>query len=178
MIEVAILRGQGKSLANLPLESVIIEALLPHGVAVVVECETDNKKRTLQDIRIIINKAGGTVGPTAFLFEKKGRIHFEKQDKIGIDEALEEAIEAGALDIVEEEGRLVVETPPTELTAIAERLQESLKIHVEKTEVVYVPNDDTMVSLTDKQAEEIQPILDALEADASCQALYINASSD
>ncbi|KEF61473.1 uncharacterized protein A1O9_03039 [Exophiala aquamarina CBS 119918] len=178
MIEVAILRGQGKSLANLPLEAVIIEALLPHGVAAVVECETDNKRRTLQDIRVIINKAGGTVGPTSFLFEKKGRIHFEEQDKIGVDEALEAAIDAGALDIVEEESRLVVETPPTELTAIAERLQETLKIRMEKSEVVYVPNDDTMVPLTDEQAGELQPVLDALEADPSCQALYINGSFD
>lgn len=176
MIEVAILRGQGKSLANLPLEAVIIEALLPHGVAAVVECETDNKRRTLQDIRLIINRAGGSIGPTAFLFEKKGRIHFEEQDKIGIDEALEEAIEAGALDIVEEESKLVVETPPTELMAIAERLQESLKIRVEKSEVIYVPNEDTMVPLTDEQAEQLQPVLDALEADGSFQALYINAS--
>jgi len=178
MIEVAILRGQGKSLANLPLEALVIECLLPHGVAAVVECETDNKKRTLQDIRVIINKSGGSVGPTAFLFEKKGRIHFEEQNKIGIDEALEEAIEAGALDIIEEEGNLVVETPPTELSAIAGRLQESLNIRVEKSEVVYVPNNETMVPLTDEQAREIQPTLDALEADPSCQALYLNASYD
>lgn len=175
MIEVAILRGQGKSLSNLPLEPITIEALLPHGVAAVIECEADNKKRVLQNINLIINKAGGSIGPTAYLFERRGRIQFEEQDKIGVDDALEEAIEAGAMDIVEEDNKLVVETPPTELAAIAERLQESLKIRVEKSSVIYVPNEDTMVPLTETQAEQLQPVLDALEADPDFQALHINA---
>lgn len=178
MIEVAILRGQGKSLANLPLEMVTIEALLPHGVAAVIECETDNKLRTLQDIRAIIHKAGGSMGPTAYLFEQMGRIQFEEQEKIGVDEALEEAIEAGATDIVEEENKLVVSTLPSELSAILERLQGSLQIPVEKSGVVYVPNEDTMVPLTDEQAEQLQSVLDTLEADPSLQAIHINASYD
>ncbi|KAK5065276.1 hypothetical protein LTR84_001114 [Exophiala bonariae] len=176
MIEVAILRGQGKSLSNMPLEPVTIEALLPYGVAAVIECEADNKKRVLQNILLIINKAGGSAGPTAYLFERRGRIEFEEQDKVGIDEALEEAIEAGAIDIVEEENKLVVETPATELAAISARLQESLKIRVEKSSVIYVPKEDTVVPLTDEQAEQLQPVLDAIEADNDFQALHINAS--
>ena len=111
-IEHAIARGQGKSMSGQALENVTIEAMLPHGVAAMIECQTDNKARTLTDIRYIISKAGGTATPTAFLFEKKGRISFEAQEKVGVEDALEDAIEAGALDIVAEEEKLVVETEP------------------------------------------------------------------
>lgn len=173
----AILRGQGKSPDGLPLEQVVIEAMLPHGVAAIIECESDNKARTLQDIRLIVHKAGGTITPTAFLFERKGRITFEEQDKIGEDDALEAAIEAGALDLESEDGRLVVETPPTELTAIADRLSDKLNLTVEKTEIVYVPNEDSMVPLAEEQDDQLQVIFDTLENDHSFQNLYVNAIS-
>lgn len=175
-IQAAILKGQGKSLSGLPLESVVIEAILPHGVAAIIECESDNKARTLQDIRLIVNKAGGTITPTAFLFERKGRIQFEEQTKVGVDDALEEAIEAGAMDLVSEDDRLVVETSPTEVSAVAERLSKSLNLSVEKSEIVYVPNEDSLVALTDEQDSELQRILESLENDNSFQNLYINAT--
>lgn len=175
-IQTAILKGQGKSLSGLPLESVVIEAILPHGVAAIIECESDNKARTLQDIRLIVNKAGGTITPTAFLFERKGRIQFEEQTKVGVDDALEEAIEAGAMDLVSEDDRLVVETSPTEVSAVAERLSQSLNLSVEKSEIVYVPNEDSLVALTDEQDSELQRILESLENDKSFQNLYINAT--
>ena len=175
-IQAAILKGQGKSLSGLPLESVVIEAILPHGVAAIIECESDNKARTLQDIRLIVHKAGGTITPTAFLFERKGRIQFEEQDKVGVDDALEEAIEAGAMDLVSEDGRLVVETAPSEVSAVAERLSQSLNLSVDKAEIVYVPNEDSLVSLTEEQEGDLHRILESLENDNSFQNLYINAA--
>ncbi len=175
-IEHAIAKGQGKSPSGQSLENVTIEAMLPHGVAAMIECQTDNKARTLTDIRYIINKAGGNATPTAFMFEKKGRVSFEEQDRIGVEDALDDAIEAGALDISSEENTLVVETEPTEVMAVARQLQQKLELQVEKAEVVYLPNEDSAVTLSQEQEDEIQSILDSLEEDSSVQNLYINAT--
>lgn len=155
----------------------MIEAMLPHGVAAMMECQTDNKARTMAAIRLIVSKAGGSITPTAFMFTKQGRISFEEQDKVGMEDALEEAIEAGALDITSEENKILVETPPAEIMAVAERLQKSLGLQLEKAEVMYVPNADSMVTLSAEQAEEVQNILDSLEEEPSLQNLYINAVS-
>jgi transcriptional/translational regulatory protein YebC/TACO1 len=180
-IEHAIAKGQGKSPSGQALENVTIEAMLPHGVAAMIECQTDNKKRTIADIRYIITRAGGNATPTSFLFEKKGRIVFEEQDKVGLDDALEEAIDAGALELTSEDDndtKLVVETPPAEVMEIAQALQARLGLRMEKAEVVYVPNEDSLVTtLSEEQEEEIQNILDALEEDPSFQNVYINAVS-
>ncbi len=174
-------KGQGKSPSGQALENVTIEAMLPHGVAAMIECQTDSKNRTIADVRLIISRAGGNVTPTAFLFEKKGRVVFEEQDKVGLDDALEEAIEAGALDLTSEDdnaNKLVVETPPAEVMEVAHTLHSRLGLVVEKAEVVYVPNEDSLVTtLSEEQEEEIHNILDALEEDPSFQNVYINAVS-
>ncbi len=153
--------------------------MLPCGVAALIECQTDNKARTLQDIRLIVSKAGGTMTPTSFLFEKKGRIVFEEQETIGVDEALEEAIEAGASDISMDgaDNKLVVETPPDAVMDVAQRLQDKFGLRVEKAEVVYDPNEDSLVKLTAEQGEEVGKVLDALEEDPALQNLYVNATS-
>jgi len=174
-IESAIAKGQGKSLSGAPLENVTIEALLPFGVAAMIECMTESKARVLQDIRYIVGKSGGTVTPTAFFFEKKGKIWFEKQDSVGVDDALEEAIEAGALDIGEEEGQLVVETPPAEVTAIAQLLTERLGLKLEKAEVLYVPKEESMVTLSGEQESQLQNVLDSIEEEPTLQNIYLNA---
>lgn len=154
---------------------VTIEAMLPFGVAAMIECLTESKARTLQDVRYTVNRNGGIVTPTAFLFERKGKIWFQKQEQITVDDALEEAIDAGALDIIDEEGALVIETPPAEVTAIAQHLQEKLRIQVERSEVVYAPKEDSMITLTEAQGLELQKILDFIEEESSLQNLYINA---
>lgn len=176
-IEFAIAKGQGKSPSGQALENVTIEAMLPHGVAALIECQTDSKNRTIADVRNIVNRAGGTITPTAFLFEKRGRISFEEQAKVGVDEALEEAIDAGALDITTEENKLVVETPPPEMMEIAQRLQDRLGLRVDKAEVVYVPNEVSMVALSEDRAVEVQNVLDSLEEEPSLQNVFVNATS-
>ena len=173
-IEHAIAKGQGKSPSGQALESVTIEAMLPHGIAAIIECQTDNKARTLMNVRTILGKAGGTTTPTAFMFAKKGRLSFEEQDKIGVEDALEDAIEAGALDIFSEEKKLMVETEPVDVMAIAQKLQEKLQLQVEKAEVVYVPNEDSVVALSREQEDQMQGILESLEEEPSVQNLYVN----
>jgi transcriptional/translational regulatory protein YebC/TACO1 len=175
-IEHAIAKGQGKTIGGQVLENVLIEAMLPHGVAAMMECETDNKARTLTAIRMIINKAGGTVTPTAFLFEKKGRINFEKQDAVSLEDAMDDAIEAGALDINFEDEQLVVETEPSEVMAVARKLQAKLNLQIGKAEVVFIPNEDSLVTLSDEHENEVRGVIDALEEEPTLQNMYLNAA--
>jgi transcriptional/translational regulatory protein YebC/TACO1 len=117
-IETAIARGQGKSATGAALEDLTVEAMLPYA-AMVIQYQTDQKARLLQEIRSIIKRAGGSVTPTAFMFEKKGRIWFERRPEVSVDDILDEAIEAGTMDVEEEDGQLVVNTDPSATTSVA-----------------------------------------------------------
>ncbi|GFF78015.1 probable transcriptional regulatory protein PERMA_0079 [Aspergillus lentulus] len=179
VIEAALARGQGISLTGEALESVTIEAILPHSVAAVIECQTDQKARVLQDLRYAIKDAGGTVTPTTYLFEKKGRIIFEKKDGVNTDDYLDQVIEAGAIDVAtDDEGRLVVFTEPTETKSVGEMLTKMTGLAIEELDIIWDPNKDTMVELKeDEQVREIEDILSTLREDSSVQDIYLNTST-
>ncbi|KAK4916829.1 hypothetical protein LTR66_016987, partial [Elasticomyces elasticus] len=155
--------------------SMLIEAMLPHGVAAMMEFQTENKNRVFGDVRSIVQRAGGSLSPTAFLFEKKGRVWFEPHETIGVDEAMDEAIEAGAEEIAAEEEKLVVDTTPELVTAVSQHLESSLGLKTERTEILYDPNPETQVKLDESQATDLQTVLDAIEDMDDLQELYINA---
>ena len=176
-IESAIAKGQGKSLSGAALESVLIEAMLPFSVAMIVECQTDQKARVLQDIRHIISRHGGTVTPTAYLFEKKGRIVFDKHYSLNVDDILEEAIEAGALDVdLNDDGQLLVDTEPSAISSVAQSLAGTFKLSVQRSSIIYDPSKETMVSLNDDQAQQLENVISLLDEDPSVQDVYVNAT--
>lgn len=176
-IETAIARGQGRSTSGASLESVTIEAMLPFSVGAVIECQTDQKMRTLQDIRAMISRRGGSITPTSFLFERKGKVVFEKKDGISIDEVLDQAIEAGATDVdIDDTGRLVVETEPSQLAVVTQRLSESLGLNVDSSDIIHDPKEDTIVSLKEKNMAEVENLVDLIAEDPSVQDVYINAA--
>lgn len=152
-----------------------VEAILPHGVAAIIEYQTESKLKVLQDIRALIGKRGGTVTPTSFLFERKGKVWFQEQDGIGVDEAMDQAIEAGATDITLEDGKLVVDTEPADVVVVAEQLQANLKLQLERSDIVFEPKEETMVSLESAQATELSSLLEAMEDEPSLQNIYVNA---
>ncbi|RAL08317.1 post-initiation translation factor DPC29 [Aspergillus homomorphus CBS 101889] len=176
VIEAALARGKGISLTGEALEQVTVEAILPHNVAVVIECQTDSKARLLQDIRHTIKNAGGAATPTIYLFEKKGRIVFEKKDGVDPDDYLDQAIEAGATDITaDDEGRLVVFTEPTETKSVGEALSKVIGLPVEELEVFWDPNKDTMVDLKDEEhVSEIESVMSKLREESCVNEIYIN----
>ncbi|KAK2764949.1 hypothetical protein FQN54_008648 [Arachnomyces sp. PD_36] len=176
-IETSIARGQGISSSGAALESVTIEAMLPPSVAAIIECQTDQKARLLQDVRHIIREMGGTVTPTSYLFERKGKIVFEKVEGLNVDDYLDPAIEAGALDVTEdEEGRLTVYTEPTDTKAASEKLAESTGLKIESCEVVWDPNKDTMTKVEDEEAaKNLEDLVAAVREDSSVQEIYLNA---
>ena len=175
-IEAAILKGQGKSASGAALESVTIEAMLPSQVACVIDCLTDSKARVLADIRHIVTKWGGNITSTAFLFEKKGRVVFEKKDGLGVDEVLEKAIEAGATDVtVDEEGKVVVDTETGDVNTVAHTLVHAMGLTVESEEIIYDPKEDMMVDVDEAAAGKVEKILDLVREDSGVQDVFLNA---
>ncbi|KAF2742929.1 DUF28-domain-containing protein [Sporormia fimetaria CBS 119925] len=175
-IEAAIARGQGLSPTGAALESVTLEAMLPPAIATVIECQTDNKLRTLADLRLLVKESGGNVTPVNYMFEKKGRIIFHKKDGVGADEVLEPALEAGVLDVTEDEqGRVIVYTEPADTTTTAESLSQTLAMEIAESEIIYDPNEDTKVDVeNDAEAEQLSKFLDDVQEIAGVQAVYTN----
>ncbi|KAL2351406.1 transcriptional regulator-domain-containing protein [Cryomyces antarcticus] len=178
-IEAAIARGQGVSASGAKLESLTIEAILPPSVAVVIDCETDNKLRTLADVRLLIKHHEGSVTPTNYLFAKRGRIVFQKKEGIGADEVLEGALDAGALDVTEDaEGKVVVYTEPNDTKATAETLSSLLGLEAERSDIIWDPNVDTKVGLEDEQSvKDLSDFVEELqEKESSIQGVYMNVA--
>jgi transcriptional/translational regulatory protein YebC/TACO1 len=178
-MEAAIARGQGKSATGAALETVTLEVIMPPTVAMIIESETDNKARTMMDLRWLVKVHGGTVTPTNYLFQKKGRIAFEKDERnLGVDEVLDEAIEAGAEDVeADEDGSIVVWTEPNNTMAAAEALQKSLNLKVESSDVIWDPNEDTKVPLESEDAvKALSAFVEALQDIPQVQGVYANAA--
>ncbi|KAJ6024258.1 Transcriptional regulator TACO1-like domain 2 [Penicillium herquei] len=178
VIDAAIARGQGLSVTGQALESLTIEAMLPGSVAAVIECQTDQKLRVLQDVRHSIKTYGGTVTPTTFLFEKKGRVAMEKKEGVNADDYLDHAIEAGATDIItDEKGRLVVFTDPSETNKVGETFSKSAGLTIEELEIFWDPNPDTLVEVQDEEhAKAVDSILSALRDEPGVQDIYLNTT--
>lgn len=175
-IEAAIARGQGLSASGAALESLVLEAILPPSIATIIECQTDNKLRALADMRLLVKEAGGSVSTVAFMFEKKGRIIIRKKEGMGVDEILEPALEAGALDVDEDaEGRVVLYTEPAMTNKTADKLAKELDLEIEESEVIYDPNEDTKVPLEDEgAAQTLNKFLDGLQEVQGVQGVYMN----
>lgn len=174
-IEAAILRGQGKSSSGAALETVTIEAVIPP-VALILECQTDSKLKALQDLRLLLKNHGGTATPTTYLFQKRGRIVFQKRDGISADEVLEPALEAGAIDVVEDaEGRVVVDTEAPGLKAAERSIAESVGLELDSSETIWFPNEDTKVnSVETATLDHLEKLEEELEEYPGFQGLYTN----
>jgi transcriptional/translational regulatory protein YebC/TACO1 len=178
-MEAAVNRGQGKSASGATLEYVMLETIMPPQVAMIIEAETDNSKRTLGDLKYIVKKAGGISTPTSYLFEKKGRIAFEEDEKLGVDDVLDEAIEAGAEDVeADEDGGIVVWTEPNKTTAAAQALQEKLGLKVESSDIIWDAKEDTKVALDATEHQEalkvLKEFIDQIRDSTNIQGIYAN----
>lgn len=176
-MEKAIARGQGKSTEGAALESQSFEVMLSSSIAMIIETETDNRNRTNADMRVIIKRAGGVVSPTMFLFQKKGRLAFEQDERgLGVDDVLDEAIEAGAEDVeTDEEGNIVVWTEPNMTTSAARQLQKNLDLKLLSSDIIWDANEDTKVSIEDElEVKKLTDFLEALQDSSDVQGVYAN----
>lgn len=176
-MEAAIARGQGKSATGASLENLTLEVILPYTVAMIIEVETESKTRTLQDLRYLIKFYGGNVTPTTYLFEKKGRLVFEGGQKT-VEEVMDEAIEAGAEDIDEDEdGNIVVWTEPSKTIATVKVLSDSLGLNTESSDIIWAPNEDTLVPIQEEyDAKRFLELLEKIRDISEVQGIYANVS--
>jgi len=122
-IERAILRGTGKG-EGIEMEEMTFEGYGLEGVAFIVDTLSDNKNRTLAEVKRVFNRAGGamaTAGSVAWQFEQKGYIELEGEN-LDFDEVFMVAAEAGAEDVVDEDGTVVVYTPRDKFGAVEQAL--------------------------------------------------------
>lgn len=171
-IERAIKKGTG-ALEGVAYEETYYEGYGPGGAAVYVESLTDNKKRTVADIRHIFSKSGGSLGEAgcvAWMFAKKGLFVFEKA---GIDEEtlMEAVLDAGGEDIRDEESTLEVITAPEDFEAVKKALHERNLTYL-LAEITMVPQ--STVKLEDKEAEQMLRLMDSLEDSDDVQKVYSN----
>jgi YebC/PmpR family DNA-binding regulatory protein len=159
-IQRSIQRAADKSAAQ--LEEVMYEGYGPGGVAILVECATDNKNRTLPEVRLAFSKNGGNMaeqGSVAFQFSRKGVIHVKGSG----DDVVLQAIEAGAEDVIEEpeNAETIVYTDPGKLAAVRDNLK-SAGLEVVDAELTYAPNNT--IEISDKETiRKVINLMDALE---------------
>ncbi len=170
-VERAIKKGAG-GLEGTTYEESVYEGYGPGGVAVLVEVMTDNRNRTVSDVRSIFTKCNGNMGEAgcvSWLFDKKGLILFPKN--IDFDKLFEAAIEAGADDVAEEEEQIEVTTDPSSFIEVRDALEKA-GFKYESAEVTMLPQ--TMVKLEGKQAESMLKLMDRLEDNDDVQNVYAN----
>lgn len=165
-IKRAIQKGTGE-LASENFEEITYEGYGPSGVAVLVEAATDNKNRTVADLRHLFSKNGGNLGESgsvAWQFARKGSILVEDADE---DALMESALEAGAEDV--EDGAIT--TAPEDLTRVRDELQ-TAGFNVTSAELQMVPS--TTVELEGDAARKMLKLLDALEDHDDVQNVAAN----
>jgi len=172
-IERAIKKGTGE-LEGQSYEEVIYEGYGTGGVAVLVESVTDNKNRTVSDIRYIFSKNGGNMGENgcvAWLFDKKGLITVDKK-AVNEEKLMDIALEAGAEDVREQEEEYEVVTPASDFEAVKKALDDQ-KVPYLAAEITMLPK--TTVQIEDeKQAQQVLRLMEALEDYDDVQHAYAN----
>ncbi len=154
-------------------EEIVYEGYGPAGVAVVLECMTDNRNRTVSEIRHSFEKYGGnmgTSGSVAWMFKKRGIVYVLKE-AASEETLMMAALEAGAEDIKDDGEVWTVETEPTNFIAVQDAIR-SAEIEIESAELDNIP--DTRVEVPDDKAESVLKMLSLLEDLDDVQNVYAN----
>ena len=175
-IDRAVKKGTGE-LEGVVYEEVSYEGYGPEGVAVLVETMTDNKNRTVSEIRHLFSKFNGNLGANgcvAWMFDLKGRITIDKT-AVGEDTLIEAVLEAGAEDYVDDGDAWSVRTDPDSIDTVKEALV-GAGIEIAEAEVTRIPK--TMKKLEGKPAETMLKLMNALEDHDDVQNVYANFDID
>ena len=156
-------------------ESVTYEGYGPNGVAVIVECMTDNRNRTASEVRHYFDKYGGNLGTTncvSWSFDKKGVVVIDNEDmELDEDEVMMEALDAGADDFEADGQVFTVYTLPDDVAAVAEKLSE--KYHLLSAQVEMVPQN--YITLTNEDdIKNMRKMLDMFEDNDDVQNVWHN----
>jgi len=171
-IKRAIDKGTGGG-EGVTLEQITYEGYGPQGVAIMVDVLTDNKNRTLSEIRHSFSKNGGNLGEAgcvSWVFKRKGLISIEK-GKMPEDKVVSESIDAGADDIEIEESMIEIVTDPSKFEEVRDKLKQK-KIEIAEAEVTMVPQNT--VKLTGDEAHKVLKLVAELEEHDDVQAVHAN----
>ncbi len=171
-IDRAIKKGTGE-LEGVNYEEMTYEGYGPAGVAVMIESLTDNKNRTVSELRNIFSKAGGNLGETGsvgWMFEKKGILTFDKKG-VSEEKLMEAALEAGAEDIKDSDSNWDVLTTPSDFDTVKTTLEKS-GFKASNGEVSMIPKNT--VQLEQADAEKMLKLIDTLEDHDDVQKVFAN----
>lgn len=169
----AIKKGTGE-LEGVKYEEITYEAYAPHGIAVMIQCVTDNRNRTVAELRHLISKHNGNMGESgsvAWMFERKGVIIVKKENH-SEDDVMEVILEAGADDLKSEEDFFEVVTAPENLDKVRKALEEK-KYNLESASLQYVAKD--MISIDESKAGDVIKFLETVEEHDDVQNIFSNA---
>lgn len=171
-IERAIKKGTGE-LEGTHYEDLIYEGYGPGGVAMMLEVLTDNKNRTVADVRHLFSKYNGSLGEAgcvSWMFEKKGLILIDKSST-DEDKLIEVALDAGALDVKDTGKDFEVTTDPLSFEKVKKAIEDA-GIKYNYAEVTMIPQ--TTVKLSGKEAEQMLKLMESLEDSDDVQKVYAN----
>lgn len=174
-VERAIKRGTGEG-GGAKIEESVYEGYGPGGIAVLVETASDNKNRTVGDVRASFAKYGGSLaasGSVMYLFDHLGQIAIDMSSQKKNKEEIENAVmESGARDFEEQEGEVIIYSSPTDLAKVKDNLEKE-EIVIASSEFSYIPK--TEVPIKDKEkASSILKLMDALESLDDVVAVHSN----
>jgi len=173
----AIKKGTGE-IAGEVYDEILYEGYGPGGVAVLVECLTDNRNRTVADVRHYFAKNNGNLGESgcvAYMFDKKGLILVDKTT-IEEEKLMDAALEAGAEDVVEEESEFQILTAPEDFDEVRDAL-EAEGIDLLEASVSMIPQNTIEVT-DEKIARALMKLMDSLEDHDDVQNVYANFDID
>lgn len=172
-IERAIRRGTGEDKDAGSFEEVMYEGYAPHGVALLIECVTDNRNRTVAELRHTLTRAGGSmaeVGSVSWQFQRAAYFSF-LASVLDYDRAFELALEAGADDVTEDEGIIEVIAPVETFKEIATRLH-AARVQPEEAGLRMIPKQE--VELGTDEAVQVMKVVETLEELDDVQNVYSN----
>ena len=174
-IQRSIKKASGE-LSNVVYEEITYEGYAPGGVAVIVDCISDNRNRTASDVRHCFAKYGGNLGTTGsvgFMFDERGVLVVEKEPGSDEDEMMMTALDAGAEDVNVEEDVYEILTAPNDFSAVREKLEQQGLTFL-SAEVQKIPQNTVAVTDPDTILK-IQKMLDLLEENDDVQNVFHNA---
>jgi YebC/PmpR family DNA-binding regulatory protein len=173
-IERAVKRGSGQDADAVEYQTIFYEGYGPNGIALLIECLTDNKNRAAADVRLAVTRNGGTMadpGSVSYLFSRKGVITIERTDGVTEDRVLEVGLDAGIEDVEVRESSFVVTTDPSSMVAVRTALQSS-GLDYESAVVEFVPA--AYLPVDAETARTVFKLIDALEDSDEVQNVYAN----
>jgi YebC/PmpR family DNA-binding regulatory protein len=175
-IDRAVSRGAGLEAGGAAYEAITYEGYAPGGVAVLVECLTDNKNRAAADVRTALTRNGGSMadpGSVSYLFARKGVIIVGKAGGVTEDDVLAAVLDAGAEEIEDLGESFEVVCEATDLVAVRTALQQA-GIDYESAEAAFLPSVE--IPLDEEQAKRVFRLIEAIEDSDDVQDVYANYS--